>query len=328
MTLNTKTLNELITKVREQIDQEAGLSPALKVSLNLLITMVTLMADRLGLNSKNSSKPPSADPNREKTPCKKTGRKPGGQAGHAGKTLVQVENPDYIENIPVDRSTLPAGDYQGAGYVARQVFDIDVQMIVTEYRAQVLVDGQRKRFIAPFPSAVTSPTQYGTGVKIHSVYMSNQQLIPYNRIEDHFADQMNIPVSAGSVFNFNKEAYSRLEKFEAWVCDNLVKSSLIHADETGINIGGKRLWLHGASNSKYTWYFPHQKRGQEAIDEMNVIPRFSGVLCHDHWKPYFSYACTHSLCNAHHLRELERAEEKDSQQWCCASRQMMDFLQN
>jgi len=39
------------------------------------------------------------------------------------------------------------------------------------------------------------------------------------------------------------------------------------------------------------------------------------VLCHDHWKPYYRYACTHALCNAHHLRELERAWVQDQQQW-------------
>jgi len=38
-------------------------------------------------------------------------------------------------------------------------------------------------------------------------------------------------------------------------------------------------------------------------------------LCHDHWKPYYQYDCTHALCNAHHLRELERAWEQDHQQW-------------
>jgi len=38
-------------------------------------------------------------------------------------------------------------------------------------------------------------------------------------------------------------------------------------------------------------------------------------LCHDHWKPYYQYECTHALCNAHHLRELERAWEQDRQQW-------------
>jgi len=34
--------------------------------------------------------------------------------------------------------------------------------------------------------------QYGIGVKVNAVYMSQYQLIPYNRIEDHFQDQMRI----------------------------------------------------------------------------------------------------------------------------------------
>jgi transposase len=47
------------------------------------------------------------------------------------------------------------------------------------------------------------------------------------------------------------------------------------------------------------------------------------VLCHDHWKPYYRYDCTHALCNAHHLRELERAWEQDQQQW---AKQMQTLL--
>ncbi len=33
------------------------------------------------------------------------------------------------------------------------------------------------------------------------------------------------------------------------------------------------------------------------------------------WKPYYQLPCHHALCNAHHLRELERAWEQDQQQW-------------
>ncbi len=78
----------------------------------------------------------------------------------------------------------------------------------------------------------------------------------------------------------------------------------MHADETGINIGGKRHWLHCASNASLTWFFPHAKRGTEAMDEIGILPFFKGVLCHDHWKPYYNYECIHALCNAHHLREV------------------------
>jgi len=90
----------------------------------------------------------------------------------------------------------------------------------------------------------------------------------------------------------------------------------MHADETGINIDGERHWLHCASNLSYTYFLPHERRGTEAMDSMNLIPRFTGVLCHDHWKPYYQYgSCLHALCNAHHLRELTRAHEQDKQEW-------------
>jgi len=51
------------------------------------------------------------------------------------------------------------------------------------------------------------------------------------------------------------------------------------------------------------------------MNDMGILSRFKGILCHDHWKPYYKMDCTHALCNAHHLRELTRAWEQDSQEW-------------
>ena len=315
MTINPGNVQDLIQKVKKQIEEEQDLSPALKSSLEMLLVVVTLLAQRLGLNSKNSSTPPSVDPNREKEAKAKSAQKQGGQKGHKGYTLRPVEDPDIIRKIPLDKNTLPEGQYRDGGCEKRQIVDIDISAIVTEYQAQILINERGKRFVAPFPEGVTRPAQYGPGVKANSVYMSMFQLIPYNRVEDNFFEQMGIPISAGSIFNFNQEAYDLLGSFEQWLCSKLVLSDLIHADETGINIGGKRVWLHNASNSWYTFFYPHPKRGGEAMDAMGVLPSFQGTLCHDHWKPYFNYGKDHALCNAHHLRELEWAWEKEGQQW-------------
>ncbi|MFH1672124.1 MAG: IS66 family transposase [Pseudomonadota bacterium] len=312
-----------IKQVKDLVAAETSISPALKASLDALLLLVTILINRLGLNSKNSSKPPSTDLNRIKKPRTQSGRKPGGQQGHVGTTLQQVADPDEIKPIRIDRKTLPNGDYREVGYEARQVIDLDICRVVTEWRAQVLEDSHGRRYTAPFPEGVTRPVQYGVGVKVNSVYMSQFQLIPYNRIEDHFQDQVQIPVSKGSICNFNKEAYERLEYFDQWVRPQLASSSLIHVDETGINIGGARRWLHSASNDKFSFFYPHAKRGGEALDEMGILPVFQGVLCHDHWKPYYKYGTSHALCNAHHLRELERAWEQDKQQW---ARQMTVLL--
>jgi transposase len=51
------------------------------------------------------------------------------------------------------------------------------------------------------------------------------------------------------------------------------------------------------------------------MDAIGILAKFIGVMCHDHWKPYYKYTCTHALCNAHHLRELTYAEEEDKQKW-------------
>jgi hypothetical protein len=50
----------------------------------------------------------------------------------------------------------------------------------------------------------------------------------------------------------------------------------------------KYLWLYNASNDQYTCYHPHAKRGGEALSDMGILPHFHGILCYDHWKPYYS----------------------------------------
>jgi len=328
MKIESIDIQATIEKAQLLVREDKQLSAAIKSMFEILILIITLLANRLNLNSTNSSKPPSSDPNRIKRSREKTGKKAGGQNGHVGTTLQKVDNPDKVKEIEVDRRKLPAGQYRQVGFETRQVFDIDISRVVTEYRAQILENDKGTRFVAPFPEGVTKAVQYGTGLKAHSVYMSQFQLVPYNRIQDHFADQLNVPVSEGSIFNFNNEAFRLLGNFENQVKKELTASDLAHADETGINIGGKRKWLHSLSNSHWTYFYPHEKRGKDAMDEIGILPGFKGTLCHDHWKPYYKFDCTHALCNAHHLRELTRAWEEDSQQWAQKMKNLLETINN
>ena len=326
MKIENIDIEATIKKVQVLVREDKQLSAATKSMFEILILIITLLTNRLNLNSTNSSKPPSSDPNRKKRPKNKTGKKAGGQKGHVGTTLKKVDDPDKVELIKIDRSQLPVGRYRQVGFESRQVFDIDISRVVTEYRVQILEDDKGNRFVAPFPKGVTKAVQYGTGLKAHSVYMSQFQLVPYNRIQDYFADQLHIPISEGSIFNFNKEAFGFLADFENRATNELAASDLAHADETGINIGGKRHWLHCVSNDCWTLYYPHEKRGTIAMNDMGILSRFKGILCHDHWKPYYKFDCTHVLCNAHHLRELERAWEQDGQKWAQKLKNLLETI--
>ena len=331
MTIDSIDINAAVKDIEKLLAQEKNISPAMNAAIKMLLLVIKLLVNRLGLNSSNSSKPPSSDLNRDKNNStdhedgdKK--KKLGGQHGHIGTTLKPEKSPDKVDEIVIDRRTLPPGNYHESGYESRQVVDIKISRFVTEYRAQILENEKGERFVAEFPKGITRPIQYGASVKANAVYMSMFQLIPYERIQTHFAELFEIPISAGSVYNFNRDAYKRLAEFDRLANYKLTHASLLHVDETGINIGGKRMWLHGASNLDWTYFYPHEKRGCEAMDEIGILPNFKGTLCHDHWKPYYRYACQHSLCNAHHLRELIRAFEQDNQQWAKAMHSFLEGL--
>ena len=85
--------------------------------------------------------------------------------------------------------------------------------------------------MASFPAGVNRPVQYGLNLKANGVYMSQHQLISYDRIRDYFQDQMHIPVNVCSIFNFNKKAYEGLASFGQRAKTRLARSDLLHADE-------------------------------------------------------------------------------------------------
>ena len=173
MTIEDIDVDSSINSVKELLRKEHDLSPALRSALEVLLLLVTLLLNRITLNSKNSSKPPSSDPNRKKTSKKgKSDRKPGGQKGHNGTTLEPVDDPDEVTELKVDRRSLPKGSqYHEVGHEIRQVIDIDISRFVTEYQAQILEDNQGNRFVASFPEGVNRPVQYGLGLKANAVYM-------------------------------------------------------------------------------------------------------------------------------------------------------------
>ena len=124
MKIESIDIQATIEKAQSLIREDKQLSMATKSMFEIMILIITLLANRLNLNSTNSSKPPSSDPNRKKKPQSKTGKKPGGQKGHVGTTLKKVDDPEKVELIKIDRSKLPAGRYREVGFDSRQVFDI------------------------------------------------------------------------------------------------------------------------------------------------------------------------------------------------------------
>ena len=322
MNIDGLSVIESIEAVQKGMTQEK-LSVDYITKIEALILLANIMKDRLSTNSQNSSKPPSTDDLKDKKSKDKTndsdelsdGKKPGGQEGHEGSQLKPLENPDEIIYIPYNEATNFTADYSFDDYQVRQVIDLKISRHVTEYRAEIITDQDGNKCYASFLENVARPAQYSDNLKAYAVYMSQFQLIPYDRTAQQINDASEISISTGSIYNFNCEAYSMLAEFKKWLITTQTQASVLHADETGVNINGTNHWLHSLSNEVSTYFHVDEKRGSTAMDTMDVLPNFQGTLCHDHWKPYYKYQCVHALCNAHHLRELKRAYEQDNQQW-------------
>jgi transposase len=290
---------------------------------------VSELEKRLGLNSSNSSKPPSSDGLRKKPSPKSLRRKgknpSGGQKGHKGSTLNQVESPDEIvrhqlnvcPDCNCDLEELPSENT-----VKRQVFDIPpMDLVVTEHQAEVKSCKNCKKLVtAAFPEDITAPAQYGDRIKAMAVYLNHQQLIPEDRVQDVFKDLFDLSISTATIVTMGKKFAAKVTTYVDDIREYLKKSPVKNLDESGFRIAGNTNWLHVMSNKSATVYRTTKRRGDIEKD-------LKGVICHDHFRSYFTIeGVTHSLCNAHILRELTALIEHDKEPWARKMRHVLNFV--
>jgi len=309
---------------------ETTLQQSQAILQQVLIRVKELEA-RLAKNSSNSGKPPSSDGLKRKPKSERTrsGKKPGAQKGRMGRNLEQVENPDRIEvHAPLSCQGCGSSlnNVNGSCVAVRQVFDIPKPAVeVTEHQVEEKkcnCCGRVNRGI--FPENINAPVQYGERVQALSLYFSHQHFIPVERLGQIFEDIFGVTISSGTCANIDEKLFNHLAEFEASLQKYLIGEKVVHFDETGMRCEKKLQWIHIATSEAATLYMLHPKRGQEAIDQMGILSQFCGIAIHDHWFPYFLYnQASHSLCNAHHLREFTFIYEQEKEEW---AKSMKDLL--
>ncbi len=294
--------------------------------------LIEKLQGQIAKNSSNSSKPPSSDgPGKRRTTSlrKKGGRPSGGQKGHKGKTLRQVENPEYTvvhKTCNCTHCQASLDNILVTDYEDRQVFDIPaIHIEVTEHKAEIKFCPQcGKVNKGVFSDQVTQPVQYGDNVKAHTVYFNNYHHIPVARTGEIFEDVFGHRISDAVIINSYNDGATAVAPSTEAIKKQLKQSDVANFDESGLRVKGKLHWLHVASNDTFTHYEVHEKRGQVAMDDIGILPEFQGIAIHDHWESYFAYEyCDHGLCNAHHLRELKFIHEQHNQDW---AQKMSDLL--
>ena len=292
------------------------------------------LKDQISKNSSNSSKPSSTDIGKKKknNSRTKTKKKPGGQPGHAGTYLKKSETPDKKEVLIPDNCSCGykfSGSENKINHENRQVFDIpEPKLEVTEYvSAEYECPHCKKKHKKAFPEFIKSSIQYGKRIKSFAVYLMNYQLLPYKRTRELFTSLYNVPISEGTLNNILTDYNERLEPSITLIKEGLVNSDIVHFDESGFYAENGRHWIHVASTDILTYYHYHESRGYKALEDAGILDFFRGTAVHDYWTTYYKYdECTHSLCNAHHLRDLQGIYDSTELEWAKDMKQLLSTM--
>jgi transposase len=312
-------LNETINGLHKTIDK-----------LNLVIKDLT---EKLGRNSRNSSKPPSSDGLAKptvKSLRKPSGKKVGGQKGHPGAYLTTMAEPDeVIHHMPSACLNCPYKDNcisRARICETREVIDAIVEVKITAHKVLEitcpLYDILHK---GVFPDSIKAPMQYGENLQALVVALNTIGAVSVNRTHEIVSSIFSIPLSTGTVSAMVSRCAAGLEETVTLISESVAASAVVNFDETGTRVDGQTMWVHNASNAEYTHLSIHEKRGKDGMDAGGVLPLFSGIAVHDCWAPYWKYAdIEHALCCAHLLRELIGVEENNpKERWATAFKKLL-----
>jgi transposase len=300
-----------------KITAESGaLVEALLMLLQVL--MAVFMEKNTPKNSTNSSKPAS------QTPKDDTALTRSGTHGK-GKVLSETRsgNTRTVESVEVSpvRFCEECGEdlhkVRCQGYERRTQIDIVFEKVVTHVDAEIKPCphcGTEAR--GSFPAAFCGPLQYGSGIKAYALNLLIAQMLSLKRVQHSLQTLLGVLISEATILKYVLLLHQALETWERAAIERLLTLPALHVDETSLRVDKKNQWIHVCSGGEITLKFLHEKRGQEAMQAIGVIPRYGGVIIHDCWASYLAYQhCGHGLCGAHLLRELTFIIEADGHPW-------------
>lgn len=324
-TVNKQSVREEFDCLKSEfkrLSDEHKITPEVSALFNGLMMLVNIMfaiflEKTTKKNSKNSSIPPSQtgkDNSSTNTKTNSNGKSENTTIAANTRTI------ETTEIMPVDNC-----DYCGADLSQEPCMHHErrVRIDIIFEKRQENFDTEVKKCPAclkitkgKFPKWVSGPLQYGNGIKAYVIQLLVKQMISLNRAKKMIAAMIGNTISEATMLGYILMLYVVLDPWEKNVTTSLLKTSVINCDETSMRVNKKNYWVHSYSSGDIVLKLLHQKRGTDAIEEFNIIPRYGGVIIHDCWKSYLGYEnCLHGLCGSHLLRELTHVIESNGYAW-------------
>ncbi len=324
-------------------EELSGLVAGLVARVEALEVENAELKRRLGMNSSNSSSPPSKDSITAKAARqaqhssreRRADRKPGGQKGRKGSGLTPSPEPDRTELLdpPAECSGCGAdlADGADAGVSWAQVWDIPP--IVLE-KVRYLLPRRRcgccgKTTTASDPYAQAGAVVYGPNVNAAAILLGSEGNVPIERTAMLMAALMGTPVSVGFVARALARLAERLAAagFDTAMTNALRAEDVLCGDETPVNVINKDLDEDGnivpgqpqavvvrTPDARLVWYAATGSRSKDALKALGVLDGYRGYLVGDDYAGYRQFEADlagRQQCCAHLLRYLTGVRELD-----------------
>jgi len=304
-------------------------SKALMTSMFMIVELIlSIFLERLTQkDNKNSSKPSSQTPKDESA------------LGHEGSKGKGKSETDALAKNTRVKETVSLSIVSHCDICGEDLTDTPCLHVERRTKIDILfekvvehVDAEIKQcptcgstVKGSFPADLHGPLQYGDGLKAFVVNLVICQMVALNRVQKLVKSLIGELISEATLLKFVYRLNQALEAWELQVSEQLLKAHAIHVDETSFRVDQKNYWIHVYSAGEITLKVLHRKRGKEAIEAINIIPRYAGKIIHDCWASYLSYDhCGHGLCGSHLLRELTFIIDTNGYAW---ARNMKRLLQ-
>ena len=272
-----------------------------------LEALVADLRARLGLNSSNSSKPPSSDgphvkPAPPKTP---SGKRPGGQPGHARHERTRREPTRVIDVKPCTCGRCGSGlEGDDPDPAWRQVVELPpVRPDITEYRMHTLTCpacGTSTAADAPPESAC----EYGPSLQASLSMLSVGYRLGKRSVQALAGDLLGLEISTGQICALERETAKALGPV-AEEAREYAREHHANVDETGWKQGKAKAWLWVAVTKLVTVFAIAPSRCRGAFEDL-IGPSYRWVVTSDRFSAYSGRPPSRrQVCWAHLQRDFQ-----------------------
>jgi transposase len=284
--------------------------PEAQAIIRILLAKIAELEARLKNSPRNSSLPPSSEhPHAKPVPDQpKSGKKPGGQPGHAKHERALIPTAECRAMIPCQ----PA-QCRGCGHPLtgtdpapwrHQVWDVpEIQPIVTEYQRHRLICcrcGETTCGVLPpgVPQSQAGPRLVALAALLMGCFKQSKR-----RVALFLEQVLNQPCSPGWVVKLQDQATAALTPAYDELARQLPTEDVLGIDESPTKQGLKKSWLWTFVAGSYTVFALRTTRAATVLRDL-LTDDFAGVVNCDRAKMYWNVGRP-QWCWAHLKRDFQ-----------------------